>query len=150
VGIDTELAISQGTALSLERILFALEKAVADWPAATSLLFERAKALDALRREELAEAAYLAVLTRNPRHFRALNDLGMLYHRNGLVPEATRCFELAVEADPNNATGEANLGFMLFAVDDLPRARAHFERALTLKPDHPGASAGLAEIVRQE
>lgn len=141
--------MSQGTLLSLERILSALERTLALWPAATSLLFQRAKALDALRREELAEAAYVAVLAENPRHFRALNDLGLLYHRNGLVREATRCFELAVEADPNNPTGEANLGFMRFAANDLTRARAHFERALTLKPDHPAANAGLAEIIRQ-
>ena len=131
---------------SLERVLLALDEVTAQWPQATSLLFERARALDSLRRDDEAEAAYLTVLAHAPQHFRSLNDLGLLYHRTGLATKAALCFQLAVEADPNSATAEANLAYMLFALGDLAGARSHFDRALEIDPHHPAANTGRAQL----
>jgi len=134
---------------SLERVLSALDDVIAEWPQATSLLFERARALDLLRRDEQAEAAYLNVLAQAPQHFRSLNDLGLLYHRNGLVAQSALCFQLAVTSDPNSATAEANLAYLYFALGDRDDAQSHFDRALEIDPDHPAAIAGRAELLQQ-
>jgi len=134
----------------LETILETLETVLAQWPGAVSLLFERARALDALKRDGLAQAAYLAVITENPRHFRALNDLGLLYHRHGHTDEAERCFRAAVEADPQSATGAANLAYMMLVRGDLGGAETEFERALALKPDHVAANRGLADVLQRQ
>lgn len=131
---------------SLERVLLALDEVTAQWPQATTFLFERARALDLLRRDDQAEAAYLTVLAQAPHHFRTLNDLGLLYHRKGLPTKAALCFQLAVEADPNSATAEANLAYMLFALGDLAGAQSHFDRALEIDPHHPAANSGRAQL----
>jgi len=129
-----------------EIILQALDTSVATFPHATSLLFERARLLDGRGDAAGAEAAYHAVLARDPKHFRAHNDLGLLQYRQGRAVDALMSFLAAVDADETNAAGHANLGVMLLTGDDVPGARAEFERALALAPDQPTAVQGLAAV----
>ena len=126
-----------------ESMLAHLDTVLRAWPSAVSIRFERAKLLAALNRAGDAEAEYRAVLAIDPTHFRSWNDLGLLYYQHGLPHDAEQCFIAAVAADPANATGEANLGGVLLARDEVQGAREHFERALALRPDHPAANAGL-------
>jgi tetratricopeptide (TPR) repeat protein len=129
-----------------ELLLQALDTSVALFPHATSLLFERARLLDGRGDAAGAEAAYRAVIARDPRHFRALNDLGLLQYRQGRAVDALMSFLAAVDADDANAAGHANLGVMLLTGDDLAGARAEFERALALAPDQPTAVQGLRAV----
>jgi len=134
---------------ALEAILQTLDSVLARWPRAVSLLFERARALDALKRDDLAEAAYLAVIAEDPRHFRALNDLGLLYSRHRLPNEAEKYFRAAVEGDPKSAIGAANFAYVLLERGDLGAAKAEFERALALRPDNLASQRGLADVSRR-
>ena len=134
---------------ALEAILRTLDSVLARWPRAVSLLFERARALDALKRDDLAEAAYLAVIAEDPRHFRALNDLGLLYSRHRLPNEAEKYFRAAVEADPKSAIGAANVAYVLLERGDFAAAKTEFERALVLRPDDLAAQRGLADVSRR-
>ncbi|MGD0052153.1 MAG: tetratricopeptide repeat protein [Vulcanimicrobiaceae bacterium] len=134
---------------ALEAILQTLDSVLAQWPRAVSLLFERARALDALKRDDLAEAAYLAVIAEDPRHFRALNDLGLLCSRHRLTNEAEKYLRAAVEADPKSAIGAANLAFALLERGDLAAAKTEFERALAIRPDNLASQRGLSDVSRR-
>ena len=135
-------------AAPIDTVLDSLEAVVAESPHAISFLFERARVLEALGRDMLAEEAYRAVLREDRRHFRALNDLGRLYHRNNLIREAEVCFRAAVAVDPNSVIGATNLGYVLFGRGDLQGAKLEFNRALVLRPDHIPAIRGLAGVLR--
>ncbi len=132
----------------IETVLDSLEAVVAESPHAVSFLFERARALEALGRDALAEEAYKDVLREDRLHFRALNDLGRLYHRNNHIKEAEVCFRAAINADPQSVIGATNLGFVLFSRGDLQGAKLEFNRALVLRPDHTPAIRGLAGVLR--
>ncbi len=124
----------------------ALATSIAVHPEATSLLFERARALEMTGDDVAAELAYRDVIAVDAHHFRAHNDLGLLYNRHGLAADALQCFVAAVAADDGNATGHANLGAMLLAAGDVATAREHFQLALARRPDHAGAYAGLRAV----
>ncbi len=132
----------------IETVLDSLEAVVAESPHAVSFLFERARVLEALGRDALAEEAYRAVLREDRTHFRALNDLGRLYHRNNLIRQAEVCFRAAVAADPQSVIGATNLGYVLFGRGDLQGAKLEFNRALALRPDHTPAARGLVGVLR--
>ncbi|MGA3037523.1 MAG: tetratricopeptide repeat protein [Vulcanimicrobiaceae bacterium] len=132
----------------IETVLESLEAIVAESPHAVSFLFERARVLEALGRDALAEEAYRAVLLEDRSHFRALNDLGRLYHRNKLIKEAEVCFRAAVAVDPHSVVGATNLGYVLFGRGDLQGAELEFNRALALHPDHAPAIRGLTGVLR--
>jgi Flp pilus assembly protein TadD len=129
-----------------EIILHALDTVIASHPVATSLRFERARLLDGRGDATGAEAGFRSVIAIDPRHFRAHNDLGLLYYRQGRAVDALLCFVAAVEADEKNAAGHANLGVMLLQGDDLPGAKASFERALAIAADQPTATHGLRAV----
>ena len=132
----------------IENVLDSLEAVVAESPHAVSFLFERARVLDALGRDQLAEEAYRAVLLEDRAHFRALNDLGRLYHRNNFTNEAEVCFRAAVALDPNSVVGATNLAYVLFGRGDLHGAKLEFMRALALRADHSPAIRGLIGTLR--
>jgi tetratricopeptide (TPR) repeat protein len=132
----------------IENVLETLEAVVAESPHAVSFLFERARALDALGRDVLAEEAYKEVLREDRLHFRALNDLGRLYHRHNCTNEAEVCFRAAVAVDPKNVLVATNLAFVLFGRGDLAGAKIEFMRALSLRPDYAPAIRGLAGVLR--
>jgi Flp pilus assembly protein TadD len=132
----------------IENVLEKLEAVVTESPHAVSFLFERARALDALGRDQLAEEAYRAVLREDRSHFRALNDLGRLYHRHNCANEAEVCFRAAVAADPKNVLCATNLAFVLLGRGDLAGAKLEFMRALSLRPDYAPAIRGLAGVLR--
>ncbi|HTX03893.1 MAG TPA: tetratricopeptide repeat protein, partial [Candidatus Acidoferrales bacterium] len=135
-------------AAPIENVLESLDAVVAKWPHAVSFLFERARVLEALGRDAQAEEAYRAVLLEDRSHFRALNDLGRLFHRNNIIQAAEVCLRAAVAVDPNSATAAANLGFVLFARGDLQAAKLEFDRALALKHDYAPAIRGLTGALR--
>jgi glutathione synthase/RimK-type ligase-like ATP-grasp enzyme len=114
------------------------------------LKFERARILDRLGRTDAARLGYVEVLQRDPRHFGALNDLGMLLYKAGRVGEAATCYASAVEAHPENAIGHANLAFMLLRGGDPAGAREHYEAALRIDPNNVEAHRGLALALTEQ
>jgi glutathione synthase/RimK-type ligase-like ATP-grasp enzyme len=114
------------------------------------LAFERARILDGLGRSDAARHGYVAVLQRDPNHFGALNDLGMLLYKAGLLKEALTCYESAVAKHPNNAIGHANYAFMLLRGGDSVKARAHYEAALQIDPNNVEAHRGLALALAEQ
>src|SRR5208282_4353495 len=119
----------------LEHVLKALDGIAARWPHAVSFLFERARLLDTMGRYVDAEEGYRTVLLLDRHHFRALNDLGLLYHRHRLTNQAELCLRAAAIADPKNIVGATNLGLVLLEYGQLEAAKGELERAIALRPD---------------
>lgn len=128
----------------LERALKDAESRLRNHPGSVAIAFERAQLLDRLGRTDDARLAYVEILQRDPSHFGALNDLGMLLFKAGLRQEAFTCFSAAVAKHPREAIGHANLGFVLLRGGDTQRAREHYETAVALDPNNAEARRGLA------
>ena len=136
-------------AAQAERLLAALDAVVAESPDALNLLFARAQVLLRLGRIGAAEEAFRAVLALDRRHFRALNDLGLLYYRYRHPKEAEVLLRAAVQAEPNNPIGLANLAQVLFDRGDFFGAKDAFERALEARPEHVPALVGLKDVYKR-
>ena len=128
----------------LERALKDADARLRNHPGSVSIAFERAQLLDRLGRADDARLAYVQILQRDPSHFGALNDLGMLLFKAGLRQEAFTCFNAAVAKHPREAIGHANLGFVLLRGGETQRAREHYETAVSLDPKNAEARRGLA------
>jgi glutathione synthase/RimK-type ligase-like ATP-grasp enzyme len=118
-------------------------------PGRTEARYLRATALAALGRQEEAKQDYLAVIAEDPRHFGALNDLGTLLHHTDYRTAARLAYAEAVKHHPDNVIGRINLANALLADGQAEEARAHFEMALTLDPDHPDAHQGMANLLQE-
>jgi hypothetical protein len=83
------------------------------------------------------------------REFAKLNDRGLALWRAGKRKEAFHVFLDSAQRFPGNATARANLGFMLLRGGALAEARAEYEAALRLDPNHADAKRGLAAVLAQ-
>jgi len=72
--------------------------------------------------------------------------LGASYEAQGLRPEASGQYRLAVKRDPKLAEGWLALGNMEFTDGRLEEAGADFRKALKASPHHAGASNNLAMV----
>ena len=63
--------------------------------------------------------------------------------------QALALLERAVRIAPGDALGHFNLAVNLQAADDLPRAIAHYQQALSLQPAHSGALNNLSDLLRR-
>jgi glutathione synthase/RimK-type ligase-like ATP-grasp enzyme len=119
-------------------------------PEQIEVRYHRATALTALGRSEEAKQDYLAVIARDPQHFGALNDLGTLLHHTDYRTAARLAYAEAVKHHPHNVIGRINLANALLADGRADEARAHFEMALSLEPDHPDANQGMANLLQEK
>ena len=124
-------------------------RAVAGGKARTASLFDRARALTRLGRNEDAKLAYLELLAQSPEHFGALNNLGALLHDMGYRAAAATAYARAVACHPKNPVGHVNLANALREAGELARAREHCEKALALAPDHAAAHQALAGLLAE-
>ena len=99
-----------------------------------SAWFNEGTALEAMGDARNAKSRYQQALKRDPRYSPALNNLGALQLRDGLIAEARDAFAHAIESDPVNADAQANLGLVLLATRQPDAALARIARALDLKP----------------
>lgn len=104
--------------------------------------------LDRLGRTDDARLAYVAVLQREPSHFGALNDLGLLLYKAGRGNEALTCFTAAVAKHPDNPVGHANLALVLLRGGQAALAREHYQTANRLDPANAETHRGLALALR--
>ena len=127
-----------------EEALRGLEARIAEDPANLSLRFERAGLLAELGRSLDARNAYIELLSRNPSHRLALNNLGTLLYAAGYRTAARTAYAEAVARHPDDPMGRVNLGNILHEMGDDSAAREHFEAALRADPTHAEAHQGLA------
>jgi glutathione synthase/RimK-type ligase-like ATP-grasp enzyme/Flp pilus assembly protein TadD len=104
---------------------------------------ERAALLGALNRREEALAAFIDILRRAPTHFSALNEFGALLTGMGSIDAACRVYSEAILHHPDNPVAHINLANLLLRGSRYEQARAHYETALKLDPDHAQAHQGL-------
>ncbi|HTE19042.1 MAG TPA: tetratricopeptide repeat protein, partial [Armatimonadota bacterium] len=85
-------------------------------------------------------------IMQNPSDGRAHGLLGICHARRGDLPASIASLSEAARLMPNEAAVHYNLANVLFQAHRLPEARAGLERALALKPDHPGALQLLERV----
>jgi tetratricopeptide (TPR) repeat protein len=89
----------------------------------------------------LADAArlYREALRRQPDHFTALHDFGVLLHMQGQNAEALTLLDRAALVDPLSADALTNRGIVLMALGQNEAAVASFDRAIEAHPRHTRA-----------
>lgn len=134
--------------------LESMERLAQVQPLTPVVMFQRACLLEQTGRMEEARLQYLALLEKEPRHARGLNNLGSLLLAAHRRSEARRIFELAVERNPRHLDSRANLGNLLVKEGELAAARVQFEAALAVdaeyRPGHAGLSFILGELGEPE
>jgi len=132
----------------LAAALSALDLRLASDPApAVKPLVERAGLLAALGRTDEARAQYLDCLSRDPTHFDALVNFGVLLSQTNFRAAAKTLFSEAVARHPDEPLGHINLANLLMYEDELEAARAHFETALRLDPANIAAHQRLSGLL---
>jgi aromatic-L-amino-acid/L-tryptophan decarboxylase len=134
-----------------------LEVQIPSDAAAIPLRFERACLLAEVGRTTEARDAYLDVISREPSHRTALNNLGTLLYETGHRTAARTAYAEAVARHPGDAMSHVNLANALAHAlpntqdegGGLAEAREHYEAALRLQPDHAEAHQGLALILAE-
>jgi len=118
-------------------------------PGSVTLRFERACLLAEMGRSAEARDAYIDVLTRDPAHRLALNNLGTLLHATGYRSAARTAYAEAVARHPFDPMSLVNLGNMLHESGEFSAAREHFEAALRADPSHAEAHQGLGRALAE-
>ena len=126
-----------------------LEAQIATNSAAVPLRFERACLLAEVGRTTDARDAYIELLSMEPSHRAALNNLGTLLHETGYRTAARTAYAQAVAKHPGDPMSQVNLANVLVENGALMEARAHFEAALRVQPDHAEAHQGLAGVLSE-
>ena len=70
-----------------------------------------------------------------PDDFRAYNNLGMIYFDQGNIAEARRCYNKALEIEPNNPDVNYNAAIAAMADGDLEKAEEHLGKAAGTSAD---------------
>ena len=99
------------------------------------------------------EEHYVRAIEINPQHVQAMTALASLYHGQR---EYLRAAKLYLEAAENTQNRLDKTRYLVEAArqyllgDEKPRARALYEQALKLDPEHTDAAAGFVELLWQE
>ncbi len=78
-----------------------------------------------------------------PNDFRGFNNLGMVYMQENNVAEARRCFQSALQLEPNNPDVNYNAGVAAMADGDLKKAEEHLGKAAGTQADLNAAMGTL-------
>ena len=70
-----------------------------------------------------------------PDDYRAYNNLGMIYFDQGNIAEARRCYNKALEIEPNNPDVNYNAAIAAMADGDLEKAEEHLGKAAGTSAD---------------
>jgi hypothetical protein len=114
-----------------------------------ALRFERACLLAETGDFAGARDAYIDLLSRDPSHLAALNNLGTLLYEAGYRTAARTAYREAAERHPADAMSRVNLGNALQEIGDFAGAHEHYEKALRLEPEHAEAHQGLARVLSE-
>jgi tetratricopeptide (TPR) repeat protein len=122
-----------------DRVLAALDGAVAAQPESVAVLVDRAKQLGAMGRYSAARADLERALVLEPANLSVRTALGIVLLRKGLWADAVPHLREVVEAESWSPTAWFYLGEALNHIDDLDGALAAFVRAAELDPRHAKA-----------
>jgi tetratricopeptide (TPR) repeat protein len=103
------------------------------------------------QRGELARArnVYEEILKIQPRHFDALNLLGVIAGQTKNFEAAVALFGEAIEVDPNSAAAYCNKGAALKELKLLDAALASYNHAIALKADYAVAHYNRGNVLRE-
>jgi tetratricopeptide (TPR) repeat protein len=90
---------------------------------------------------------YQDLISLNPRHAVALNNLGAALFKVGRLKEAEGCFHQLIRVDPGSADGHSNLGTTFLAKGRYADAEIFLRRALKLNPRHVDARTTLGLVL---
>ncbi len=107
-----------------------LERGRTQFPDDTAIAFEFGAVFDKMKRFPEAEAAFRALLEREPDNAAAMNYLGyMLAERGERLDESIRLLKRALEIEPDNGSYLDSLGWAYFKEDKLDLAADNLKRA---------------------
>ena len=85
----------------------------------------------------LISKKHIALLNENPNNVNALMQLGIIYAQAGVIEEAQKAFEKALEYDKVNANLKNNMGNIYYLNKDYTKAQLAYEEAANLDPKDP-------------
>ena len=94
-----------------------------------------------------AEAIYEQILSAQPDHLAALQNLGFIAYQSGRAAIAAELLRRAVVLRPHDAGLLSNLGSVLIVAGQVEAAVDAFQRALALMPDSPQIHSNLGNAL---
>ncbi len=134
-------------AFEYKEALSALNETMVYLPDDLQLLYARALVAAELDEIELAERDLRIVISRDPQNANALNALGYtLADKTDRLEEAKELVEAALAILPNEAHILDSMGWILYRLEDYPKAIEFLERALS-SDNNPEIIAHLGEVL---
>jgi tetratricopeptide (TPR) repeat protein len=84
-----------------------------------------------------SESLYRRTLAVDPGQAMARNNLGLVFEKEGRMPQALEQFRLALELRPRFAASHNNVGTVMLTLGRLQEAEAEFRAAMAGDPDGP-------------
>jgi thioredoxin-like negative regulator of GroEL len=109
---------------------------------------EAARELRRMSRLDEAEALYRSVLEHQPKHVRALVNLGRIATARGDVRLALNYYQAAAAADPGRTRLKLKIAAQLRKLSRVNEARQVYEGILAEKPDDAAARARLRSLAK--
>jgi Tfp pilus assembly protein PilF len=75
-----------------------------------------------------------------------LIGLGTAFHRQGMIEQAKRCYELAIQRDPGNAIAYKQLGLYYLSKNDKTNATQMFTKSFELNPYQADVAQELGRL----
>lgn len=85
------------------------------------------------------KAVYTKVTEQFPEDYRGWNNLGMQYFQEGNIAEARRCYNKALQLNPNDADVNFNAALAAMADNDMEKAEMYLGKAAGTKGDMANA-----------
>lgn len=109
-----------------------------------SAMLERGLQLEDAGRLREAEAAYRSGLRFDPRRAGLHRALGRVLQKSDRPREAAAAYLEVLALDPSSFETHNDLGVLYAQAEDFSSAARHFEAAVRLRPEDPGARSNLA------
>jgi tetratricopeptide (TPR) repeat protein len=108
------------------------------------------RALALQQQGDLARAQFLyeKILKAEPRHFIALNRLGVIAAQRNDPRKALYLFEKAIDVEPHSAVAHGNRGLALHRLRQLDAALASYEKALAIDFDRADTLMNRANVLK--
>lgn len=122
-------------------------QALAEYSANPELLYGRSLVYERLGAIDKAEADLRHILEVAPNDARALNALGyMLSNHSSRYEEALKYIKRALQAQPEDPAVMDSMGWVLYRLGNLDKARGYLQRAYQIFPD-PEVAAHFGEVL---